>query len=385
MNGWASTPARPKVVFLSSVRRGLEEHRDAAAGLLAALGHQIVRFEDFAAQDIASRTACMEAARASELFILLLGAHYGESQPQTGLSATHEEYKAARAAGVPMLVFVQAGVETDPQQLDFADLVGDYVAGRLWKEFLGPGALVEAIGAALRQLPDMAEPVEWWPVDGLNYQPVHANRNTPGAPGYTPILEVHILPGGQVPLRSASAARGLAELASVTMRRTGFLGQDDPVEVIPDEDSVHLRRPSQPKRSGSGAFGGVTKNRYRGVRLAVDGANAAYSAIPTDGLGGLIDEDALIGRLLELVRPLMDLLPQAERLAVTGAIISGHVLQLGNPSDLGRRNHGRSSFGSGDIVLPADRMADRSALQPDPMASAKEVATRLIERLAARM
>lgn len=37
-------------VMISSVRRGLEPERDALPGLIMALGHEPVRFEDFSAQ-----------------------------------------------------------------------------------------------------------------------------------------------------------------------------------------------------------------------------------------------------------------------------------------------------------------------------------------------
>jgi Domain of unknown function (DUF4062) len=39
-------------VFISSVRRGLEEERDALPGLISAIGHTPVRFEDFTAQSL---------------------------------------------------------------------------------------------------------------------------------------------------------------------------------------------------------------------------------------------------------------------------------------------------------------------------------------------
>lgn len=37
-------------IFISSVRKGLEEERDALPGLIRALGHTPVLFEDFTAQ-----------------------------------------------------------------------------------------------------------------------------------------------------------------------------------------------------------------------------------------------------------------------------------------------------------------------------------------------
>ena len=42
-------------VFISSVRHGLDAERDALPGLIAALGHDPRRFEDYTAQPIPSR------------------------------------------------------------------------------------------------------------------------------------------------------------------------------------------------------------------------------------------------------------------------------------------------------------------------------------------
>lgn len=65
-------------VFISSVRRGLEEERDALPGLITAIGHTPVRFEDFTAQAVPSREACLDGVAASDVYLLLVGPHYGQ-------------------------------------------------------------------------------------------------------------------------------------------------------------------------------------------------------------------------------------------------------------------------------------------------------------------
>jgi len=71
-------------VFISSVRRGLEEERDALPGLIQALGHEPRRFEDFTAQSVPSRQACLDGIEAADVYVLLIGEHYGDSLPETG-------------------------------------------------------------------------------------------------------------------------------------------------------------------------------------------------------------------------------------------------------------------------------------------------------------
>jgi hypothetical protein len=70
-------------IFISSVRSGLELERDALPGLIRALGHEPVRFEDFSAQAVPSRQARIEAVESSDAYLLLLGPHYGTTFPET--------------------------------------------------------------------------------------------------------------------------------------------------------------------------------------------------------------------------------------------------------------------------------------------------------------
>jgi Domain of unknown function (DUF4062) len=58
--------SRRLVVFLSSVRRGLEEERDNLPALIQAIGHECARFEDYTAQPVPSRQACPEAVNVGE-------------------------------------------------------------------------------------------------------------------------------------------------------------------------------------------------------------------------------------------------------------------------------------------------------------------------------
>jgi hypothetical protein len=66
-------------VFISSVRTGLEEERDALPGLIAALGHEATRFEDYTAMNLPSRQACLAGVEDADVYLLLLGEHYGSA------------------------------------------------------------------------------------------------------------------------------------------------------------------------------------------------------------------------------------------------------------------------------------------------------------------
>lgn len=116
-------------VFISSVRRGLEEERDALPGLISAIGHMPVRFEDFTAQTVPSREACLAGVKSSDVYLLLAGPHYGHVFEDTGQSATRDEWMAATAAGMPRLVYRESGIQLDSDQAAFVAGIKDYGAG----------------------------------------------------------------------------------------------------------------------------------------------------------------------------------------------------------------------------------------------------------------
>jgi len=89
-------------LYLVSATR-LEEERDALPGLITALGFEPLRFEDFTASRGRAGGLCPRGRRGGRLSALI-GPTYGERMPDTGLAPTHEEYNAARAKGIPVLV-----------------------------------------------------------------------------------------------------------------------------------------------------------------------------------------------------------------------------------------------------------------------------------------
>lgn len=129
-----------------------------------------------------SRTSCRRTdqvgrrasrgVESADVYVLLLGPRYGEPFPDTGLSPTAEEYRAARNLGRPILVFAKSTDEPDePRQAEFKEEVGHYVNGRFWKSFTNPMSLTIAVGQALIELPvpnqpfrlrPLASPVQVW-------------------------------------------------------------------------------------------------------------------------------------------------------------------------------------------------------------------------------
>ncbi len=147
-------------VFISSLIGGYEPHRAAVAEAIESLGHQVVRAEDFPAGAGTPQQACLAAVRDADLVVLVLGERYGFRQ-QSGLSATHEEYREARERK-PVLVFVESGVKREPTQQEFLDEVEVWSTGHFRAAFSSLAELRSAVVRAVHdyQLATAAGPVD---------------------------------------------------------------------------------------------------------------------------------------------------------------------------------------------------------------------------------
>lgn len=123
-------------IFISSVISGLGEARDAASASIATLGSQPKRAEDFGASPDTPQRTCLAGVREADAVLLILGSRYGEPQ-ESGLSATHEEYREAKER-CPVLVFVQENVEMEPDQLRFLEEVRGWSSGHYTESWTNP-------------------------------------------------------------------------------------------------------------------------------------------------------------------------------------------------------------------------------------------------------
>src|SRR5207247_7609749 len=137
-------------IFISSVIRGYEPYRDAAAQAITELGHEVLRAEQLRASDATPEQACLGLERGADAVVLLLGQRYGPVQP-SGLSATHEEYRDCRER-CPVLVFTQEGVTQEDRQRAFASEARDWAGGRITSSFSTPDSLRQVVTRAVHDL-----------------------------------------------------------------------------------------------------------------------------------------------------------------------------------------------------------------------------------------
>ena len=146
-------------VFVSSLISGFESLREAAAAAITTLGDEVVRAEDFHASPDSPQQACLAGVREADAVVLILGDRYGYVQ-QSGLSATHEEYREARELG-PVLVFIQRDAQPEPKQSEFIREVQGWERGHYTAEFSDPEDLRSRVTRALHdfQLANESRPL----------------------------------------------------------------------------------------------------------------------------------------------------------------------------------------------------------------------------------
>jgi two-component system alkaline phosphatase synthesis response regulator PhoP len=137
------TDTEEATVFISSVMRDYQAPRAAALEAiqeLADAGFRVraVTAEVQPAAPEPPRQALLQRVAESSLYLGILGQRYGYVNPQTGLAATHEEYRQARELGKPVLLFIERlpqGQEPETAQRAFIQEVQDYASGYYLKWF----------------------------------------------------------------------------------------------------------------------------------------------------------------------------------------------------------------------------------------------------------
>lgn len=356
------------VVFISSVRKGLEVERDALPGLISALGHDPRRFEDFTARPVPPRQACLDGVSAADVYLMLLGERYGERTPDTGLAPTEEEFNAAERKGIPIIVMRKAGITMEPDQASLAKRIEEYDTGRFRASFDSPTDLLTKVAAALREVEK--EPAQV--IVRAVGQPVsvawlgETGQLLPGRGALATTLEVHVIPIGASRLLASALEEGRGRLIAAG-RHSLLFTDEQAVTTGADAETVWA---STSSRSAGGG----------GIRIARSGAVAVWRELQRDSLGTILSVQSLTDAILEQVRLANGLLLPAGDVTVTAALDPVAMATEGDPSQLGRRSSATiSRFGTGgSIRLPPEVLMASSELQRGAKDVARELAIRLL-------
>jgi hypothetical protein len=362
-------------IFISSVRRGLELERDALPGLIKALGHEPVRFEDFSAQSVPSREACIKGVESSDAYLLILGPHYGTVFPETGQSATHDEWVAAQRTGIARYVFRKSGSTFDVEQQEFERSLGDYGSGRFYKTFSDISELQQAVAASIRELEAAPQSLDFEPLHetiAIRWLGEETSRNQFSSSERC-LLEIHIVPVDGRPV----SARLLEQVGTGLprhVRNAGLVSAAQGLELDHLEDGVVVQSPPPSRRGGlhethDGSLAAVT--------IRKSGGTAVTFRLPGDMMGSILDVNDLsqsIGSALRLAGQTD--VTGAARFAIGVGITSTSMVAVG---ELGRgpRNSVGMRLSSAPLHLEPDETVSRAALDQ----GAGEVASTLARSL----
>jgi Domain of unknown function (DUF4062) len=354
-------------VFISSVRGGLEEERDALPSLVQASGHEPRRFEDYTAMNVPSRQACLDGVEDADAYLILLGERYGDPLPDTGKAPTEEEFTVARRRGIPILVFRKRGVEPESEQREFIARVEEYATGKFRAAFsTTPELLAEAV-AALRELEKTPPVLKWTPlvdVPDVSWM-VEPEHQRGYISGLGAILELHVIPA----LRGARLKVG--DLDNVA-RSLAALGRDmdhftvgAALDIMNDGEIATVQIPGH-------AVG------ERGIRVSRNRTTVTWKQLERDGLGSIVDASDIQAKIADLLRIASETgLPSGD---VCFAVSLGPVdfTQEGSIEDLGRRS-------SASIGMSGDKAARVFPEDSVPAGSLSHGADEVARELGARL
>jgi hypothetical protein len=355
-------------IFVSSVRRGLEDERDALPGLILALGHQPIRFEDFTAQPVASREACLRGVEEADAYLLILGSSYGEPVFDTGLSPTEEEWNAARRRGIPILVFRKDGIEMDEGQQEFARKVEEFTGGRFRVTFARPVDLQTEVVRAISELASGPEKLVWRPmVERVQVPWVQGANGFQRSISQGAIVECHLVTVSPEQIIQATALESLPTALARIGRDHGLFSAADGLDVDSDTDRAWA------------IAGQAVRDLSRGIQVRRDGTSSVWIELPGDGLGQIFDRQDIEERVSKALSIAADASPRTpKQVAPAIGVAPINMLVEGRIEDLGRRTS--ATFGSPRYDVVRTEPVDSIPQAALPMA-AKEVASELVARL----
>lgn len=355
-------------VFISSVRRGLEAERDALRGLILALEHEPRRFEDFTAQPVPSREACLQGVRDADVYLLLLGERYGDPLPDTGLAPTEEEFAAARARDIPILVFLKRGVTPEDRQKAFIDRVSNYVDGRFRRGFEGVPDLLAAVAEVLRDLASRPTALTWTDLAAPPAVPWRESDRGSLSQGGAEV-ETYVLPIGTSRRLSATVLSGMPERLARAGRDGGLFGHDRALDLGSTDGDARAAARREARLLDAG------------IRVGRDRTVTIWEQLPTDMLGAVLDEQDVAARIAKSLRLGADLsLAGTDQVSIAVGLRLGSMTSFGSAADLGRRSQAQPigfMTGTPTVHVEPQDSVPASALS----GAAGEVATEMARRL----
>lgn len=228
-----------------------------------------------------------------------------------------------------------------------------------YESFATTAELQIKVTAKLRELESAGNPLAFMPLP----RPItvtwrsdfEARRgNTPSLP---PAVEVHVLPA----TGTNRPARVMAELEQLLPARLHASGQVDTADPLTSTRQggavvvIVLGRSSR--------WNEVRAPQLFGIRTAADGQTSAWASLPGDGVGAILDPDALADQIAGLLR-LVEVLEvfEGDQVAIGVGVSTEGLMSVGRVSGLPRHQATSLTLPNHPIQVPPDELVTLAAL-----------------------
>lgn len=273
-------------------------------------------------------------------------------------------------------MFRKTGVEFEPEQEEFAQIVGDYGTGVFYDSFASFMDLAPKVVQALRQFEQVPAALAFLPLAKpisilwRSEWPENQHRQSRGIP----TVEVHVA-GVDGRARSARELGQIVQGLATRVRRTGRV--PDEVALAPQvatDGSVSLPFP-EPDRQWNQTRPAVSL----GVRVDRSGQVSWWGALPGDGIGAVLDPDDLTRQVTDALKLLgsLALLDKDADVVVGLGVDDTTLLTQGSVRDFPRSGATMLHASGRPLRVEPDESVPGQALE----SGAAEIAAPLVRRL----
>jgi hypothetical protein len=282
-------------------------------------------------------------------------------------------------AGMPRLVYRKTGVQFEPDQEAFSRSIGDYASGVFYDSFAEATELLTKVAAKLRELEQAESPLKFTPLTGPVTVTWRADFDSQlrNNTSLQPALELHVVPAGAGSPRPSRIMAELADSMPARVRESGMISASDALSTARTDGAVLVSVAGRP----------VQWNRPRepqllGIRLGVDGQASAWTTLPGDSMGAVLDRTQLPDQIAELLRLVGVLrVVDAGQIAVAVGVDPAMMLSAGRVAHLPRQSASKLSMSDRPLMIPPDEQVSSAALNVGALEVARSLSRALLEAL----
>ncbi|MFI6134239.1 hypothetical protein [Micromonospora sp. NPDC051141] len=269
----------------------------------------------------------------------------------------------------------------EPAQEEFVRFIGDCGTGVFYESFATTAELQTKVAAKLRELVSAGSPLTFMPLPhpmAVTWRSDFEDRrgstsNLPAA------VEVHVLPATGTN-RPARVMAELEQLLPARLRASGQVHAADPLTATRQGGAVVVTVPVRSSR-----WDEVRAAQLLGVRTAADGQTSAWASLPGDGMGAILDPDALPDQIAGLLRLIGGLgILDDGQVAIGVGVINPQMMSVGRVSGQPRQRATSLMLSNEPTQVPPDELVTLAALGPRAAEVGRTLSRTLIHAISPR-